>query len=424
MRVVAVVVLVPTPDPDIPYPGAEPPASVGEVSKDTPFYAEIWASNVLGDRPGLACVTEDVHYTTSLLDAVPPVEDGPLFPIRPVEPVFAGPAGLVDDVSGCQGAPPTDFLGVDEWVMVDRIEMTCVEAGTACVELADAGNIFAGVSLIGDPNNVDPSQVSFESWCFECTECGDCPFDVNINGVIDTGDYAFFLSCFATLVNPGDSCYCLDVNGNGGIDTGDYAAFLSCFAEYCPCPTMRGTASVPSVDVRLVVTETPSLLDAADELPARVTQMTSGKPFYVEVWASVSGGAGGEAACVFADMEFDGDMLAVFDVQPAVRFSRLTAARTDERRGRLVNLGGCIAPDATPQGGQWGRVAVIKMTGGRRGNTTLRLTNSSGPFHGISVVGVKEQLRAPTMELDKAELHFEMAPVDGEKRGERTSSRR
>ncbi|GAG27843.1 unnamed protein product, partial [marine sediment metagenome] len=109
---------------------------------------------------------------------------------------------------------------------------------------------------------------------------------------------------------------------------------------------------------------------------------------------------------------------------PAARFNRLTAVRVDERSGRVVDLGGCIAPDARPQGGKWERVSVIKMMGGRQGDATLKLTNSSGPFYGMSVVGVKERLGAPSTELDKAELHFETAPVDGEKHQGRTSGRR
>ena len=244
VRVAPVILQNATADPAVPYPGTMPPQSDDPLGVADPFYVEIWASNVSGTQPGLACVSEDVSYDTLLADAVPPVVDGPLFPINAVLPVFDDPSGLVDDVSGCQTIPGTDFLGVDEWTMVDRVEMTPADSGMFCVDLADAANIFIGVSLIGDPQNLDPAEVSYEFRCVEIGGiCGDCPLDANGNTAIDTGDYAFFLSCFATCPDPSDPCICLDLNGNSCIDTGDYAGFLGCFAEFCPCPVVARSLS-------------------------------------------------------------------------------------------------------------------------------------------------------------------------------------
>ncbi len=167
VEVMPVILTTPTPDPVNPRPTA--PDSTASVGGGEDFFVEVWASNVAGARPGLACVSVDLMYPTTHMDALPPIQDGPLFPITPVEAVFDDVAGLVDDCSSCQGAPAIEFLGVNEWVMIDRVRMHALEeellvgTGEHFIELADAGNPFAGISLYGDPFNVDPVSVDFQS---------------------------------------------------------------------------------------------------------------------------------------------------------------------------------------------------------------------------------------------------------------------
>ncbi|MGB2985579.1 MAG: hypothetical protein WBE26_06820, partial [Phycisphaerae bacterium] len=124
VEVTPVILTTPTPDPVNPRPIA--PDSTALVGAGEDFFVEVWASNVDGARPGLACVSVDLLYPTTYMDALPPIQDGPLFPITPVTTVFDDAAGLVDDCSSCQGAPAIEFLGVEEWVMIDRVRMNAI----------------------------------------------------------------------------------------------------------------------------------------------------------------------------------------------------------------------------------------------------------------------------------------------------------
>ncbi|GAG27842.1 unnamed protein product, partial [marine sediment metagenome] len=82
VEVTPVVLTTPTPDPENPRPTA--PESTASVGAGEDFFVEVWASNVAGTQPGLACVSVDLLYPTIYMGALPPIQDGPRFPITPV----------------------------------------------------------------------------------------------------------------------------------------------------------------------------------------------------------------------------------------------------------------------------------------------------------------------------------------------------
>ena len=147
------------------------------------------------------------------------------------------------------GEPPMDF---DDFFFADNTGL--IDSNGQYVSISepdsdgirtvtlDISSLPSGLSvrlefgLAGGPDGLATIAILDDIVIEGGTTCGDCPYDVNRNTAVDTGDFAFFLSCFATFVDPENPCSCFDVNRNGAIDTGDFAGFLGCFARFCPCP--------------------------------------------------------------------------------------------------------------------------------------------------------------------------------------------
>jgi hypothetical protein len=158
------------------FPGLNPPPSEDVVSANVGFHLEIWATNANPPVDGLACVHVDISYDNpGFMTPETPV-DGPLMPINAVEPTLDPNAGTIDDVGGCQPAPPDDSLGLNEWILVERIPCTPntqTPNTRMTFTLADADSPFAGTTLIGHLNNLDPADIDFltTSVCFNtCPE--------------------------------------------------------------------------------------------------------------------------------------------------------------------------------------------------------------------------------------------------------------
>ena len=176
VSVAPIVRLTPTGVDRFPFP--TPPQSATSVPIGTTFFIEIWATNVSAPLNGLECVYADLTYSkTSLVDSVPPAEDSGLFAIDDVGANFDDAAGTIDTVGGCQADPAIAALGVDEWVLVKRIEMSAVViGGSQTVSLQDAGDASPGVLLLGEPTAEDPADIDFQSRDFivRCTSVDDC----------------------------------------------------------------------------------------------------------------------------------------------------------------------------------------------------------------------------------------------------------
>jgi len=172
VRLAPIITHPPTEYADTRVPGVVPPDSQAHVDVGETFYVELWATNTDEPLDGLACVYVDlVCDSPDLIDPVEPVQSSPLFPIDAVAAVFNHPGGAIGDVGGCQTAPPIYSLGVDEWVMVKRIEMIAVAPGDGVtISLHDADSIYCGISILGYPYPIYPEQVEFQTRAFDVGE--------------------------------------------------------------------------------------------------------------------------------------------------------------------------------------------------------------------------------------------------------------
>jgi len=242
VRVAPIVKQTATPGGSERFAGASPPASDALVADGSTFYIEVWATNSGLPQDGLACVHVDVSYSrTDVIDALPPAQNSPLFTINAVAPVFNDAAGFVDNVGGCQPAPAIDFLGVGEWVLVERLTMSAVgTGGPVTVSLADANSIFAGTSIIGQLNSVDPVDIEFQFRTFHVGTClvdGDCD-----DGVPCTIDTCVSLVCN----NTPDDAFCDDGQFCNGAEVCD--VLLNCQAGTPPDCTVNGSDGVGCTD--------------------------------------------------------------------------------------------------------------------------------------------------------------------------------
>lgn len=225
VRIAPIVKQTATADGAVRLSGTTPPTSDARIDPVSTFYVELWATNVGAPLDGLACVYVDMAYDrTDLMDSVPPAQDGPLFTVNAVTPVFDDAGGLVGDTGGCQPAPAINSLGVGEWVMTERIQMTAVGVGgLITLTLVDANNIFAGTAIIGQLNNVNPVDIDFQSRTFtigECLTAADCN-----DGNPCTDDSCAANLCVSTpndANNPDDGLFCngVDICAGGFVVTG------------------------------------------------------------------------------------------------------------------------------------------------------------------------------------------------------------
>lgn len=225
VRIAPIVRQSPTPAVGARVAGVTPPASAGRINTGSNFFVEIWATNVGAPLNGLACVHVDATYNrTDLMDAVPPVQNSPLFGLDAVPVVIDDLAGTVDDAGGCQSLPAINLLGVGEWVLIERIPFLAVgTGGSITVSVADANNVFAGTSIIGQLINVAPASIDFQSRnfvignCLTNTDCNDsnpctddsCVGFVCVNAANDTN-------------NPDDGLFCngVDICSGGNVVLG------------------------------------------------------------------------------------------------------------------------------------------------------------------------------------------------------------
>ena len=179
VRIAPIVTSTPTADVDAILPGVDPPVSTTLVDGLSPIYVEIWATNIGAPLNGLACVHVDLFYDrTDLLDVVPPSQVAANFLITAVPAVFDDPGGIVGDIGGCQPIPVVNGLGVDEWVLVHRVQFAAIGGGGPITfTLTDANNFFAGTTIIGELTDVDPADIAFDNAVLQIGGCagdGDC----------------------------------------------------------------------------------------------------------------------------------------------------------------------------------------------------------------------------------------------------------
>ncbi len=243
-RIAAVVTTAPTPPGSETYPGTNPPESLTAVDPSSTFYIEIWATNSAPPLSGLACVYVDMFFDPPVRAEATAVIDSALLPLNLVPTTIDNGLGVIDDAGGCQGIPPIDNLGVNEWLLVDTIEMQATDArGPVTITVTDADNLFAGTAITGQAVNLAPRDIDFIGTSFNvgeglpCLTTGDCA-DVDNNGVRD--DNCIWWACTEGQCNPTDIVFA-DVGGqfgncspDGTADGNDRFAILNCFANVDP----------------------------------------------------------------------------------------------------------------------------------------------------------------------------------------------
>ena len=127
------------------------------------------------------------------------------------------------------------------WKNPPKITLRIDEGGDDVIEdeIIEETDTITDDDLCGDDcwSAVDPPSDDDE----ECDSCGEeeegCILDLDHDGFIGPGDFAFFSGCFGSSPNPGDPCEACDFDNDGVVGTGDFDMFSDCFGKFCSeCP--------------------------------------------------------------------------------------------------------------------------------------------------------------------------------------------
>ncbi len=376
----------------------------------------IFTANTATCDDGDACTVGDVCAGETCISGPPlDCDDGNLctddscdtalgcLNIDNVDPCDDGDACTTGDAcsaSGCAGTP-VDCSGLDGPCTAgacNALSGVCeaqpINEGTSCSDglfCNGAETCAAGVcAAVATPCEANPNAT-----CDEATDTciNECTFDCNLNSVIDTGDYSFFLGCFGEFINPGDACECADFNDNGVGDTGDYAGLLGCFGMTCPCPGGPAPTVEANAEVRVVLRDAAGKYDYADTLPKSLRTVRVGDELVAEVWLTVDPISASALACAVTDVAVD----APFDIDHATASDALPVfdlTHVDARYGQAQNIGGCIASeqlDTVPHA-TWIRIATLELSAVQAGIALIMPQTASGPHVGIALVGQDRNL--------------------------------
>ncbi len=343
--------------------------------------------------------------------------------------------------SGTAFLPPSC---VDADICTDDLCDPAANLGAgACVNTANDANCvdsqFCNGSETCDPTNgaadangcVAGPPVCTAS-CEHCDELGDtcelCILDLDVNGVMGTGDFALFAACFDGCYLETDPCAASNFDGDSGVcvGTGDYSGFVGCFGEACgdcancagPPPTTIASLSYATESVAaisLVTVRRPTPDDFQPALPPSETSFKVGQRFFVEVWATRPATAGWSAeglASVFVDLSFDAKALAVERVISGHPMSTFADGVIHPELGRVSRLGGCSKLDSPDLGanGNWVRVATLAVRTVATGSVNLT-AGPSDPLHGVSIVNELGNLDPFLVDFGAASVNIVMKPM-------------
>lgn len=133
-------------------------------------------------------------------------------------------AFLNDDVQSDDGAAYLFLRTGDEWSEVAQM-LPLDNEGTARMGMSVA--LSGQTAVAGAPTEGQGSFPPGAAYVFELNCGGDCPPDLNGDGVLDVDDFHLFLDLFAA----GDAA--ADVNGDGHISIDDFFDYLDLFAAGC-----------------------------------------------------------------------------------------------------------------------------------------------------------------------------------------------
>jgi len=277
--------------------------------------------------------------------------------------------------------------------------------------------------------------------CEHCVEstgsCGLCIFDLDLSGVMGTGDFSEFAPCFGACYPPVDPCRDsnFDQDAGGCVGTSDFAAFVGCFGDACsacagcagPGGGLFSTASTYAsttlpqdpIDVRLIPRRFASKGDVAAVLPRSDFFAAVGEQIHLEVWARVDRVGDSSVpglASAYLDLRLDRRRLEFVDVLPSVEFA-LFAQEWSLANGVLHSLGGCAGLGRMEVGGrgEWVKVATVAVRTSAPGSVTV-VAKPSDELHGFARVGMFRNTDPSLLSLENTSFQIGKQSHHGSRR--------
>lgn len=311
----------------------------------------------------------------------------------------------------------------------------CHEGDDACGPCdddsqCDDGLFCNGEETCNDAASCDGGEAPCDDECLFCDEiadvCSPCILDLDSDGFIGTGDFAFFAGCFGACYPLNHPCLLanFDESTDGCVGTGDFAAFSGCFGASCgecgncdPIDSAVGSQTASTgigADIRLIAVSQPYPNDQSNELPLGGRSFVVGTPFFVEVWVSRNNTTEDGLAAVYTTLGFDASLFVVDAAATGSTFQMFENGAIDAVGGKVDTLGGCADLGESRVGVDplWARVATLRVQGIRTG--TGRITaESSGPAYGVAVFGKFGNLDPNRIRFGSLELMLLGGPRNG-----------
>jgi len=206
------------------------PASAEWIDEWTGFYVEVWVSTPNSSTTGIVAAQIDLAYDTTCFTGTA-IEYGPAF-----EQLQTGTiddlAGVVDDLGA--GTFATD-VGDDQYALFARVRFEPTEMDVG-IDVDPAGPYLTPFDHGITVSDAEAHVVGALSTLTELdappnTELWPVMYDMDDDGRVGFGDFAFFASAFQQHVGePGADYACAsDFDHDGYVDFGDFAFFAQNF---------------------------------------------------------------------------------------------------------------------------------------------------------------------------------------------------
>jgi hypothetical protein len=385
---------------DLPGPDRSPfwALESGAAARANHFYVEIWAcsdpAHPATIRDGSVSISFDPQYAQAVA-----IDHGSLFTEDPIADI--------DNVTGVVsfgGAMPTDVQVTQAYVLLGRVEFR----GNAPVdEVAhQAGPYSVNFVLADGPRaflQADIGQVEATFQPAPPAAIKAMIYDIDDSGVVDFGDFSYFVPAFGQTVNGTEPPYkwWADFDANGIVDFGDFSYFVTAFnkdfsdpgivlpvgghGQSVPASAVGGEGesaaaavldAVPAemeAELRIVATPVPSdhLSDASMASYSSLAAVPVGATYHAEVWLrdrqNVRGIAGGNL-----DLAYTLAHAEATSIEHGSVFNVLTSGTIDDVSGLVDNLGGGTF-NAGAGASEWVRLGSVTFQATSAGDVTFEL---------------------------------------------------
>ncbi|MFO0913167.1 MAG: Ig-like domain-containing protein [Pirellulales bacterium] len=368
------------------------PANLSHVDEWAPYWVEVWARPVDANTR-LKTVTVDLKYNSALTTATQ-VVTGPAVQLSGAGPAIDDSTGIVSHLGGT--LDDAFDLSPGDLVLIGRIQFQPMANDQQTV---DELNRFVGpyplnfefanptVKLDNSPDSV-PTVAGLaptnDSWAM--------PYDVDDNHRVDFGDLALFAPAFGQDVSTNvPTSWWADFDRSGTVDFGDFGWLSQNFgavrgeasvvlppgypAGWTPAPgplpsllenAPASGAPLPDADqrlqVRLVAVNKLTDDDHAVAVPATLTQVGIGQPYFVEVWIQDAQGNGPGITGGQLDLSYSASRVQVDQVGHGGVFTTFSSGNVRSNEGIIDNLGGGTILAKQGNSPSWVRFAYAAMT--------------------------------------------------------------